>query len=78
MMKKEIIACVKEEHIKYLQAGQISKYVFPMERSIAHQKRIPHLITRFFILSINPKKEVLYLVQKRSKKKEDLPEYFTD
>lgn len=49
-----------------------------MEREIAHQKEISHLIVRFFIISFTPDKEILYLVQKRSNSKSVLPNYFTD
>ncbi|MBY8990507.1 MAG: nicotinamide-nucleotide adenylyltransferase [Candidatus Lokiarchaeota archaeon] len=77
-MKKEILACIKEENIKFLHSGQISKYIFPMERSLAHEKNITHLITRFFVISISPEGEILYLVQKRSKNKSSFPGYFTD
>ena len=77
-MKKEILACIKEENIKFLQSGQISKHVFPMERHLAHEKKLIHLVTRFFIMTISPKGEVLYLVQKRSKNKSSYPSYFTD
>ena len=54
---KEILACIDKENIKYLHSGQISKFVFPMERSKAHKEKIPHLIIRFFIMAINPKNE---------------------
>jgi len=77
-MEKEILACVDKENKKFLQSGQISKFLFPMERIEAHNKKVSHLITRFFILSITPDGEVLYLVQKRGKAKKALPEYFTD
>lgn len=77
-MKKEILACIDNENIKFLHSGQISKYVFPMERKVAHEKKISHLIVRFFVLTINSQKEILYLVQKRGKNKRSYPEYFTD
>jgi len=77
-MDKEILACIARENKKFLQSGQISKYIFPMERTEAHKKNICHLITRFFILSIAPDDSILYLVQKRGKSKKDFPEYFTD
>ncbi len=77
-MEKEILACIDDENKKFLQSGQISKYIFPMERIEAHNKKISHLITRFFIISRTPKGEVLYLVQKRGKNKKDFPQYFTD
>ena len=77
-MKKEIIACIDEKNIKYLHSGQISKYVFPMERKEAHERKIAHLIIRFFILSKTSGGKILYLVQKRGKNKESYPEYFTD
>ena len=77
-MGKEIIACIAEENKKFLQSGQISKFLFPMERMEAHNKKISHLITRFFILSITPDSKILYLVQKRGKSKKAFPGYFTD
>jgi len=77
-MKKEILACIDDKNIKYLHTGQVSKYIFPMERQQAHEKKISHLIIRFFILTINSDKEVLYLVQKRGKNKKSYPGYFTD
>ncbi|MFX1427999.1 MAG: nicotinamide-nucleotide adenylyltransferase [Promethearchaeota archaeon] len=77
-MKDEILACIEDENIKYLHSGHISKYVFPMERKEAHEKKLSHLITRFFIVSISPKGEANYLVQKRSIKKGSYPGYFTD
>lgn len=77
-MEKELLACINEKNKKFLQSGQISKYIFPMERIEVHNKKISHLITRFFILSKTPKGELLYLIQKRAKTKETFPEYFTD
>ena len=77
-MEKEILACIEDENIKYLHSGQISKFIFPMERGKAHKEKIPHLIIRFFIMTINPKNEILYLVQKRGEKKKSFPKYFTD
>ncbi len=77
-MKIEILACINDEHIKFLQSGQISKYTFPMPRKEAHKKKITHLIIRFFIMAITPEKEILYLVQKRGKNKQSFPEHFTD
>ena len=77
-MEKEILACIKEINLKYLESGQISKVVFPLERQEAHKKKIIHLITRFFIISHSPNGEIRYLVQKRSKNKTEYPDYFTD
>ncbi|MFX0155639.1 MAG: nicotinamide-nucleotide adenylyltransferase [Candidatus Hodarchaeota archaeon] len=77
-MNNEILACIEKENKKFLQSGQISKYVFPMERTEAHKKNISHLITRFFILSISPDGAISYLIQKRGKNKKEFPEYFTD
>ncbi|MFX1418303.1 MAG: nicotinamide-nucleotide adenylyltransferase [Promethearchaeota archaeon] len=77
-MEKEILACIDEKSKKYLQSGQISKFIFPMERKEAHDKKISHLITRFFIISQSPEGEMLYLVQKRGKNKKSFPGYFTD
>ena len=77
-MEKEILACIDNENKKFLYSGQISKFLFPMERIEAHNKKVSHLITRFFILSETPDGEVLYLDQKRGKTKKVLPEYFTD
>ncbi|UCC20764.1 MAG: nicotinamide-nucleotide adenylyltransferase [Promethearchaeota archaeon] len=77
-MEKEILACIDEENKIFLQSGQISKFIFPMERNEAHDKKISHLITRFFIISITPEGKLLYLVQKRGKNKKSFPGYFTD
>jgi nicotinamide-nucleotide adenylyltransferase len=77
-MEKEILACIDENNIKFLQSGQISKYVFPMEREKAHKNKIAHLITRFFIFTVSPKGNIKYLVQKRGKNKNSFPNYFTD
>jgi nicotinamide-nucleotide adenylyltransferase len=77
-MEDEILACVQERNVKYLESGQISKVVFPRARKEAHENKIIHLITRFFIIANSPKGEIRYLVQKRSKKKKEYPEYFTD
>ncbi|MGB5910381.1 MAG: nicotinamide-nucleotide adenylyltransferase [Promethearchaeia archaeon] len=77
-MEKEILACIENKNIKFLHSGQISKYTFPMERHEAHQKKISHIIIRFFIVSISPDNKILYLVQKRNKKKKEFPDYFTD
>ncbi len=77
-MEEEILACIRYDNIKYLHSGQISKYIFPIKRKEAHLKKLCHLITRFFIISENPEGEILFLVQKRGKRKEPFPEYFTD
>ena len=77
-MKNEILACIDDKNIKYLQSGQISKYIYPIERKETHEKKISHLITRFFIISKSPKGEINYLVQKRSKNRSSYPNYFTD
>ena len=74
----EILACIENENIKYLQSGQISKYVFPASRSEAHEKKIGHLIIRLFAITITPKNDILYLVQKRGKNKKSHPLYFSD
>ncbi|TXT67294.1 MAG: Nicotinamide-nucleotide adenylyltransferase [Promethearchaeota archaeon] len=76
--EKEILACIKKEDIQYLQSGQVSKHVFPKERSEAHRKEIPHLIVRLFILSKNDNGDLLFLVQKRSDTKKSYPGYYTD
>ena len=77
-MEKEILACIDNKNKKYLQSGQISKYIFPMERTEAHNKNISRLVTRFFIISKSLEGEMIYLVQKRGKNKKTYPEYFTD
>lgn len=77
-MEKEILACIDEKNIKYLHSGQISKFVYPMERQEAHRKKVSHLIIRVFIIAISPANNIHFLVQKRSKKKKEFPEYFTD
>ncbi len=76
--EEELLACIENQNIKYLQSGQISKYLFPMERKKAHQDKISHLIVRIFIMAITPENDILYLIQKRSKNKNSFPEYFTD
>ena len=78
IMEKEILACIKDQDIKYLQSGQISKYVFPLERKEAHDDNISHLIIRVFAYSISPKNEIKYLIQRRSVTRESFPGYFTD
>jgi len=77
-MEKEILACIADKNIRFLHSGQIAKYIFPVEREEAHEKKISHIITRLFVVSITPDKEILYLVQKRGKNKNFFPEYFTD
>ena len=77
-MEQEIIACIKDSDIKFLHSGQISKYVFPLSRKEAHEKRITHLIIRFFIISFSQNNEPLFLVQKRSAQKKTFPGCYTD
>ncbi len=77
-MEKEILACISDNNIKFLHSGQIAKYIFPVEREEAHEKKISHIITRLFVVSITPDKKILYLVQKRGKNKKSFPEFFTD
>jgi nicotinamide-nucleotide adenylyltransferase len=77
-MSEEILACILDKNIRFLHSGQIEKYIFPMKRREAHEEKISHLIIRFFIVSFTPKKQTLYLVQKRSKTKKSFPEYYTD
>ncbi len=77
-MEEEIIACIADKHIKFLHSGQISKFIFPLERSKAHERGISHLIIRFFIVTITDDLKTLYLVQKRSKNKASFPGYYTD
>ncbi|UCD02127.1 MAG: nicotinamide-nucleotide adenylyltransferase [Promethearchaeota archaeon] len=77
-MEKEILVCIDDKNKKFLQSGQISKHIFPMERIKAHNKKVSHLITRFFIISKRPDGDIVYLVQKRGKNKKTFPEYFTD
>ena len=77
-MVREILACIDEKNKKFLESGQLSKFIFPMERSEAHNKNISHLITRFFIVSKTPEGDIRYLIQKRGKTKKIFPEYFTD
>ena len=77
-MVEEIIACISDEHIKFLHSGQISKYIFPLERSKAHKQGVSHLIIRFFIIAKSKDKGTLYLVQKRSQTKDTFPGYYTD
>ncbi|MGM0469882.1 MAG: nicotinamide-nucleotide adenylyltransferase [Promethearchaeati archaeon] len=77
-MEDEILACIKEKDIKYLHSGQIAKHVFPVERKQAHNKGIPHLIVRIFIIKRKDKNDIDFLVQKRSTNKKTYPGYFTD
>ncbi len=77
-MENEILACIENKNKKFLESGQISKYIFPLERSEAHKKKICHLVTRFFIISQNSKKNPFYLIQKRGKNKKEFPGYYTD
>lgn len=77
-MGDEILACIKREDLKYLQSGQISKHIFPMERKRAHKEGIPHLIVRIFLLAQSSSKDLLFLVQKRGKNKKSYPGYYTD
>ncbi|TXT58367.1 MAG: Nicotinamide-nucleotide adenylyltransferase [Promethearchaeota archaeon] len=77
-MKNETLACIKKQDIKYLQAGQISKFIFPVGRKEAHKDHVPHLIVRVFIISIDQKENIHYLIQKRGKNKREFPGYFTD
>ena len=76
--RDEILACIDDKNIKYLQSGQLSKYIFPIKRKEAHQKKVSHLIVRFFIMAITPENEIMYLVQKRGKNKKSYPLNFTD
>lgn len=76
-MEEEILACIDNKNLKYLQSGQISKYIFPMERKEAHSKNIGHLIVRVFIMTITSDNQILYLVQKRGKNK-GYPGHYTD
>ena len=68
-MEDEILACIEDKNVKFLYDGRISEFVFPVRREEAHQKRICHIIIRFFIITETPDKEILYLVQKRGKNK---------
>jgi isopentenyldiphosphate isomerase len=77
-MENEILACIKDNNIKFLHSGQISKYIFPLPREEAHLKNVSHLIIRLFIVTFLPNNQILYLVQKRGAKKESFPNYFTD
>ncbi|MHA1689031.1 MAG: nicotinamide-nucleotide adenylyltransferase [Promethearchaeota archaeon] len=74
----ETLACIKEENVKYLETGQLSKYVFPLSRKEAHKKNICHLIVRVFLMTLTSKNEILFLVQKRSRNKKSYPNFFTD
>ena len=77
-MPKELLACIKNENIKYLHSGQIAKFIFPMERDEAHRKKVSHLIIRLFVMAHNPDNQILYLVQKRGESKSSFPNYYTD
>ena len=77
-MDEEVIACISDENIKFLQSGHIEKNVFPMHRGEAHKKGISHLIIRLFAITVTPNNQIYYLVQKRGKIKKRFPEYYTD
>lgn len=77
-MPKELLACIKNENIKYLHSGQITKFIFPMEREEAHKKKVSHLIVRLFVIARKPNNQILYLVQKRGERKLSFPNYYTD
>ena len=77
-MPKELLACIKNENIKYLHSGQIAKFIFPMEREEAHKKKISHLIIRIFVMARKPDNQIIYLVQKRGERKSSFPNYYTD
>lgn len=77
-MDKELLACIDDNDIKFLQSGQISKYIFPLERNQAHKNKVSHIIVRLFILAITPDNKILYLVQKRGKNKDGYPNHYTD
>ncbi|MFO8020358.1 MAG: nicotinamide-nucleotide adenylyltransferase [Promethearchaeia archaeon] len=76
-MKEEILACIKKGDVKYLESGQVSKYIFPMERKKAHENSVSHLIVRIFIVTYQ-NDDILYLVQKRGDQKKSYPGYYTD
>ncbi|MHA1488295.1 MAG: nicotinamide-nucleotide adenylyltransferase [Promethearchaeota archaeon] len=77
-MEREILACIDEKNVNYLQSGQISKYIFPMGRKKAHENKVSHIIIRFFVMAITPDNKIQYLVQKRGKNKRSFHGYFTD
>ncbi|MHA1472146.1 MAG: nicotinamide-nucleotide adenylyltransferase [Promethearchaeota archaeon] len=77
-MDEEVIACISDENLKFLQSGEIEKYVFPMRRGEAHKKRENHLIIRLFIFTVTPNNQIHYLVQKRANIKRRFPNYYTD
>ena len=77
-MEDETLAAIKEEDIKYLESGQISKYVYPISRKKAHERQIAHLIVRVFIMKINAEGKIHYLLQKRNKTRKSFPNHFTD
>ena len=77
-MDEEIIACISDENIKFLQTGQIENYVFPMPRGEAHRTGVKHLIIRLFIFAVTPNNQINYLVQKRGKLKKNFPNFYTD
>ena len=77
-MDEETLACIKRGDLKYLESGQISKYVFSVERKKAHEQGICHLIVRLFLIAFDEDKNILYLVQKRSNDKKSYPGYYTD
>jgi len=77
-MDEEVIACISDENLKFLQSGQIERFVFPMRRGEAHKKGINHLIVRLFLFTITPNNQIYYLVQKRGMTKKRFPSFYTD
>ena len=77
-MDEEVIACISDENLKFLQSGEIERFVFPMRRGEAHKKGINHLIVRLFLFTVTPNNQIYYLVQKRSKTKKRFPSFYTD
>jgi len=77
-MDEEVIACISDENLKFLQSGQIERFVFPMRRGEAHKKGINHLIIRLFLFTVTPNNQIHYLVQKRGMAKKRFPSFYTD
>jgi len=77
-MDEEVIACISDENLKFLQSGQIERFVFPMRREEAHKKGINHLIVRLFLFTVTPNNQIYYLVQKRGMTKKRFPDHYTD
>ncbi|GAB4316570.1 MAG: hypothetical protein Kow0069_18850 [Promethearchaeota archaeon] len=72
--ERELLACFNLEDLPKFQTGKITPLIFPVERRTAHQRGVPHLITRVFGIGTDGR----YLVQKRAHDRESNPDRYTD